>query len=112
MSVFEKVKAFAEKANSMEEVKSELSDWEIVFQIEVSDGEPCYMQVKDGKITAVEGKHENPDVTLTADSETWGKLLSGELDATEAYMAGQLQVEGDISEALRLKGIMDTVGST
>lgn len=42
------------------------------------------------------------DVTLSADPETFEAILTGELNATAAYMSGRLTIEGDMGQAMRL----------
>lgn len=42
------------------------------------------------------------DVTLTASAETFQAILAGDLNATSAFMAGKLTVDGDIGLAMKL----------
>lgn len=49
---------------------------------------------------------EAADVTMTADTETFQAILSGDLDPTAAFMGGRLKVDGDMSAALRLGGAL------
>ena len=42
------------------------------------------------------------DVTLSADQATFEEILSGDLDATSAFMQGRLKVDGDMGAAMRL----------
>lgn len=42
------------------------------------------------------------DCTLTADAETFEAILSGDLNATSAFMSGRLKVDGDMGVAMRL----------
>ncbi|SHI61422.1 SCP2 sterol-binding domain-containing protein [Wenxinia saemankumensis] len=46
------------------------------------------------------------DVTLTADAETFRAILDGEKDATAAFMQGQLKVDGDMGQAMKLAGVL------
>ena len=49
---------------------------------------------------------EDTDVTLTADQETFEAILSGELNPTAAFMGGKLAIDGDMSAAMRLAGVL------
>ena len=49
---------------------------------------------------------EEADVTLTADSDTVEDMLSGDLNPTSAFMTGKLSVDGDMSKAMALAGIL------
>ena len=45
---------------------------------------------------------DDTDVTLTADTETFEAMLSGELNPTAAFMSGKLTVDGDMGMAMQL----------
>ncbi len=47
---------------------------------------------------------EETDVTLTADSDTFQEILSGDLNPTSAFMGGRLKLDGDMGTAMRLAG--------
>ena len=42
------------------------------------------------------------DVTMTADADTFRRILDGELNPTSAFMSGQLKIDGDMGAAMRL----------
>jgi putative sterol carrier protein len=42
------------------------------------------------------------EVTLTADADTFRRILDGDLDPTAAFMQGRLKVDGDMSAAMKL----------
>jgi len=46
------------------------------------------------------------DVTLTANAETFQAILSGEQNATAAFMTGKLSVDGDMGMAMKLGSVM------
>ncbi len=45
---------------------------------------------------------DEAEVTLTADTETFQSILSGDLDPTAAFMSGRLSVDGDMGMAMQL----------
>ena len=45
---------------------------------------------------------EDADVTLTADSDVFQEMLSGEMNPTTAFMTGKLSVDGDMGMAMQL----------
>ncbi|MFV2002575.1 MAG: SCP2 sterol-binding domain-containing protein [Paracoccaceae bacterium] len=49
---------------------------------------------------------EDTDVTLSADADTFGSILSGELNATAAFMSGKLTVDGDMGTAMKLAAVL------
>jgi putative sterol carrier protein len=49
---------------------------------------------------------DDADVTLTASAETFRNILSGNQNATAAFMMGKLKVDGDMGMAMRLAGVI------
>jgi putative sterol carrier protein len=45
---------------------------------------------------------EDTDVTLSADSDTFQGILSGDTNPTSAFMTGKLKVDGDMGMAMKL----------
>ena len=58
--------------------------------------------IADGQCTVERGEAEEPTLTLTADSEDYLKVLTGELNAMNAFAAGKLKLKGDLSLAMKL----------
>ena len=66
------------------------------------DGEGCIMIDENG----VRAGDEDADCTLTADAETFQGMLSGDVNPTSAFMSGGLQVDGDMSAAMKLGALL------
>lgn len=49
---------------------------------------------------------DEADVTLTSDAETLKSILSGDINATSAFMSGKLSVEGDMGMAMKLGAVL------
>jgi putative sterol carrier protein len=49
---------------------------------------------------------EPADVTLSADSDTFQGILSGDTNPTGAFMSGKLKVDGDMGMAMKLASAM------
>ena len=49
---------------------------------------------------------EDADVTMTADSETFQSILSGDTNPTAAFMTGKLKVDGDMGMAMKLGTVL------
>ena len=60
------------------------------------------VDVRDGAVKVTEG-NEDADVTITTSEETFEKIVSGEQNATSAYMTGKLKVKGDMGAAMKLQ---------
>ena len=50
----------------------------------------------------VRAADDDAEVTLTADSDTFRDILSGDLNPTAAFMSGKLSVDGDMATAMKL----------
>lgn len=46
------------------------------------------------------------EVTLTADAEVFRAILSGDTNATTAFMTGKLSVDGDMGLAMKLGSVL------
>jgi putative sterol carrier protein len=60
------------------------------------------VDVRDGSVKVTEGSGD-ADVTITTSEETFEKIVSGEQNATSAYMTGKLKVKGDMGAAMKLQ---------
>jgi putative sterol carrier protein len=46
------------------------------------------------------------DTTIRTSWEDWQKMRTGESDPMTAFMTGKLKVEGDMSNAMQLQGVL------
>ncbi len=60
--------------------------------------------VADGAITVTEGAGD-ADCTFSTSEENFAKIVSGEQNATTAYMTGKLKIKGDMGAAMKLQKI-------
>jgi putative sterol carrier protein len=59
--------------------------------------------IKDGKVEVAQGIPPKPaNMTLTADSNDYIKIITGELDGMQAFMQGKIKLAGDLNLALKL----------
>jgi putative sterol carrier protein len=50
---------------------------------------------------------DNPaDTTIKVSWDDWNALATGSLDGMTAFMTGKLKVEGDMSNAMQLQGVL------
>ena len=75
-----------------------------VIQFKFTGDEPgnWYAAIKDDKVEVKQQEHENPTMTLTADSSDYIKIFTGELDGMQAFMQGKLKLAGDLNLAMKL----------
>ena len=56
--------------------------------------------------TGARAGDDTADVTLTASTEVFEQLLSGDLSAASAFMSGKLTVDGDMGLAMKLGQVL------
>lgn len=60
----------------------------------------------DGAAGNVDNSDSDADATIKVAWDDFQKLAAGEMDPTMAFMQGKLKVEGDMSVAMQLQGLM------
>ena len=60
----------------------------------------------DGAAGAVSEDDGDADTTIKVSWEDWEALAAGQLDGMTAFMTGKLKVEGDMSNAMQLQGVL------
>ena len=84
-----------------EDLKEELEDMEIAIQLVFTDADKKFwLTVKEGALDFGEGGVDNPSFTLSSTLEVGAGIVMGEVDATSAYMAGDITVEGNLQDAI------------
>ena len=102
-------KVLADLGNESEEIQDEVEGWDRVLLFNVEGGPKVTMTVKDAKFSAEVGEVGTPDITLTMNGDVAVGVLSGETDATSAYMAGDLKVTGPLPDAIKFRTITELV---
>lgn len=75
---------------------------DIIFQFNI-EGEGEYnLTVKDSTCALAEGENDDANVTLIMNADTLKGIVTGETDGMQAFMSGQLRVEGDMMLATKL----------
>ncbi|PWA13048.1 sterol-binding protein [Pueribacillus theae] len=94
--------------SELEKDPSRADGIEAVYQFNITGDEESTYQVilRSDSGSVVEGEKETADCTLTIDSADFKKMVDGELNGTEAFMSGLLQIDGDMGLALRLQDIL------
>jgi putative sterol carrier protein len=60
----------------------------------------------DGAANQVSEDDGVADTTIKVSWDDWQKLAAGEMDGMTAFMMGKLKVEGDMSNAMQLQGVL------
>ncbi len=94
---------FTKAADQLPEVRT----WRKVYQFVLEDGGEFYIEISEGQIKVVEGRHPSPIATLTTTSEVLNRILNGEEDAMKAFMAKRLKITGNVLDTVNLKKLID-----
>jgi putative sterol carrier protein len=60
----------------------------------------------DGKSETVTEEGGEADTTIKVSWDDWQAMAAGTLDGMTAFMTGKLKVEGDMSNAMQLQGVL------
>jgi putative sterol carrier protein len=60
----------------------------------------------DGAAQQVSEQDGAADTTIRVGWDDWQQLAAGQLDGMTAFMMGKLKVEGDMSNAMQLQGVL------
>jgi putative sterol carrier protein len=99
---------FRQVAEENEDLKEELEDMDIAIQMVITDANKRFwLKAHDGTMEFGEGDVDNPSFTFSATKEVAAGMLFGEVDATSAYMAGDITVEGNLQDAMAFQEIIE-----
>ncbi len=99
---------FVEVSKENEDLQEELEDMDIVVQQVLTDVDKKFWLIaKEGKLSFGEGVVENPSFTFSCTMAVGAGMLFGEVDATSAYMAGDITVEGNLQDAMAFQEIIE-----
>ena len=60
----------------------------------------------DGAGQQVTEDNGDADTTIKVAWDDWQQMASGQLDGMTAFMTGKLKIEGDMSNAMQLQGVL------
>ena len=60
----------------------------------------------DGQANQVTEEDGEADTTIKVGWDDWQQMAAGQLDGMTAFMTGKLKVEGDMSNAMQLQGVL------
>jgi len=90
------------------EIKDSLAGIEgsVCWVVEGEGGGAYTMVFSGGNLSVEEGQKDDASAVVTLDIGTWKELLSGESNPQAAFMAGKVQIAGDLSLLMQIQGVM------
>ncbi len=78
------------------------------YSVQLTLSEPFHLQIQNGVVSVQPGDAPAPDVTLAAEDADLIAILCGRTSGVMAYMAGKLQIDGDLMLAKQLPDFFDS----
>ncbi len=77
-------------------------------KIDFGDQGPVMLDGAAQQVTEEDGA---ADTTIKVGWDDWQQMAAGQLDGMTAFMMGKLKVEGDMSNAMQLQGVLSKLRS-
>ena len=77
----------------------------VMFELSGEGGGVWHVHIADGTCVVNEGPAENPKATIIMDAEDYAAMVTGELNAINAFMSGKVRVEGDLNTVMQFQNI-------
>ena len=108
MSVADDVKEIFEKMPEAF-LPEQASNLDVTIQINLNGegGGQWMLKIADGQLSVEEGLADSPKLTLTMAASDYVALSRGEANAMNLFMAGKIQVEGDVTLAMKFEQMFD-----
>ena len=72
------------------------------YAFDIEGAGKWFVTIEDGTVSVRDGEGD-ADCSISATDENFQKILSGEQNATSAYMTGKLKIKGDMGAAMKLQ---------
>lgn len=102
--LLDKLKSLA--SSNFARIKDQLPAEEQVYVVKVDGALSLVIKLSRNSISIEEGEYANPVSTLTISSSDLNQILSGQLDAVKAFLAGRIRIQGDIFKTMALNNIL------
>jgi putative sterol carrier protein len=101
----------AQFGNENEEIIDEMEymgDKSFLFKVDGLDYD-FWLKIEDGELSTGEGEIADPTLVYTLPVEVCVNILSGEEDATAAFMQKKLKVDGSLSDATSFVSLLELI---
>lgn len=97
-------KVFEAMPSRFDAAKAGTQKADIQWNVKTPAGDKAYsVRVAEGACSTANGAADGPDISLTVSLPVFLKLVSGTLNGTSAFMAGQLQLTGNVMTAMSMQ---------
>jgi putative sterol carrier protein len=102
----EVAKLFDNMAQSVDASKIEDVNATIQFDLSGENGGLYWDKMSDGRVESGQGAVDSPSMTLKASADDWAAVVSGEMNAMQAFMSGKLKIQGNMGLAMKLQSLI------
>ena len=83
------------------------ADLRAIYQLNLTgdNGGLWHLAIADQQCRLAPGQADDPSVTITMSVDDFSQLIAGQLDGVSAYLAGRIQIAGDLSLVTRLQSL-------
>lgn len=100
---------FCEIGDEVSDIQDVVEGWNRRIYLALTGLGDFWLEIEDGNFIMGEGTIANPHLTLTMDGDDAALIFSGDKDAQGAFMAGEIKVEGELPDALKMQSLIDLV---
>ena len=93
-------------ANQNPDAQEEMEDVDLTVKMSVEDVGDYYMKIEDCKMVTSSEPFDDVSLSISMDKDTIGELITSG-DAVSAYMSGDIEVEGEIAQALAFQQLVE-----
>ena len=88
--------------------KDKVKGMNAVYQWDITgdDGGKWHVVLKDDDVKVGDGVAENPNITLTLETQNFMDLVNGKLNGQMAFLTGKLKIQGDMTLAMKLQSLL------
>lgn len=78
----------------------------LFFEITGDAGGKWTVHIQDGSVDVKTGQDGDAGFTVKMKDENFVKMMNGELSGPNAFMTGKLKFKGDVTKAMKLRGLL------
>ncbi len=100
---------FCQLGNEVEDLQDEVEDWNRRLMF-VLDGLGTYMvTIQDGQFNLIDSAVDDAQFVLKMAAADAAQIFAGNKDAATAYMNGDLIIEGELPDAIKVQTLIEMV---
>ena len=100
---------FSQLGNQIEDLQDEVDGWNQVIEFPLTGVGAFWIAIEDGSFSNGRGTRPDSQLRLVMSGKTAVQIFLGEKDAEAALNSGELKLEGDLQDGIRLYELLELV---